>query len=325
MNMQTFVRSPLRLSLFGGGTDIPYVFREIERGCTITAALNLSITVGCSTLPFFKGIKLKYSNNETANNLDSLIHPIFKEALKYFNYDPNNSDGLEIISTASVPSGSGLGSSAAFTTSLVQCLSLHLKGKRIDKESLLKISTKIEHLSGNNQIGYQDQIASIYGSITKAKYSEENIEIIKPSFNWAKGMKDFIEKRGFLYKTNSREGISSNFINSESLKVKLDKYKEILSIAEKVDITNNIFNENEVLDLLIENSLLAKTMKSRTKEIEEFEELIKDYGSVYTKQLGAGGGGFIFCLFREENPKLPLNITKNMIRPIILEQGTTIL
>ena len=166
MNIQTFVKSPLRLSLFGGGTDIPYVYNTIGRGSTITAALDLYVAVGCSTLPFYKGIKLKYSNNENIINIESIVHPIFKEALKYFEYDPSIYKGLELISTASIPSGSGLGSSAAFTTSLVQCLSVHLKNEKFDSKKLLEISTQIEHLSGNDQIGYQDQVSSIFGSIT---------------------------------------------------------------------------------------------------------------------------------------------------------------
>ncbi len=325
MKIQTFVKSPLRLSLFGGGTDIPYIYNELGRGCTITAALDLFVAVGCSSLPFFNGIKLKYSNNETVQKLDSIIHPIFKEALSYFDYDPLNNNGLELISTASIPSGTGLGSSAAFTTSLVQCLSMHLKDEKIDQKSLLEISTKIEHLSGNDQIGYQDQVSSIFGSITKAIYHENNIEIIPASINWKNGMRNLLEKKGYLYKTNSRKGISSNFINKEELKTKLNHYEKVLSIAEKVNVNSDNFNENEILDFFIENSMLAKKVKVRTKEIKEFEDEITKYGAVYTKQLGAGGGGFIFCIFEDENPKLPKDILKNMIRPKINEAGTTIL
>tara|TARA_B100000242_G_scaffold155469_1_gene111103 strand:+ start:9524 stop:10501 length:978 start_codon:yes stop_codon:yes gene_type:complete len=325
MKIQTFVKSPLRLSLFGGGTDIPYIYKELGRGCTITAALDLFVAVGCSSLPFFNGIKLKYSNNETVQKLDSIIHPIFKEALSYFDYDPLNNNGLELISTASIPSGTGLGSSAAFTTSLVQCLSMHLKDEKIDQKSLLEISTKIEHLSGNDQIGYQDQVSSIFGSITKAIYHENNIEIIPASINWKNGMRNLLEKKGYLYKTNSRKGISSNFINKEELKTKLNHYEKVLSIAEKVNVNSDNFNENEILDFFIENSMLAKKVKVRTKEIKEFEDEITKYGAVYTKQLGAGGGGFIFCIFEDENPKLPKDILKNMIRPKIIESGTTIL
>ena len=86
MNNQTFVSSPLRLTLFGGGTDIPIIYNSLGRGFTITAALNLSVTVGCTSLPFYRGVKLKYSSSEATNNLENIIHPIFTEALNYFNY-----------------------------------------------------------------------------------------------------------------------------------------------------------------------------------------------------------------------------------------------
>ena len=82
LNNQTIVSSPLRLSLFGGGTDIPFIFNKLGRGITITASLDLPITVGCTTRPLDKGVKLKYSSNETAFDADSIVHPIFKEALK---------------------------------------------------------------------------------------------------------------------------------------------------------------------------------------------------------------------------------------------------
>ena len=87
MKLQTFVRCPLRLSLLGGGTDLPHVINRLGRGRTITGSLNLFVTVGCTNLPLFNGIKLKYSNNEIVGNIDSIIHPIFKEALKHFEFN----------------------------------------------------------------------------------------------------------------------------------------------------------------------------------------------------------------------------------------------
>ena len=135
MNVQTFVSAPLRLSLLGGGTDLPHVINQLKRGKTITASLNLFVTVGCTTLPFFKGIKLKYSNNEIISNVDSIIHPIYKEALNYFDFDTESQYGIELVSTASIPSGNGLGSSAAFTTSLMQCLGKHFHNQKYEKTS----------------------------------------------------------------------------------------------------------------------------------------------------------------------------------------------
>ena len=325
MNKQTFVKSPLRLSLFGGGTDIPYIYKKLGKGITITAAIDFYVTVGCSNLPLFNGIKLKYSNNETSKSIDSLIHPIFKEALNFFNYDPEDLGGIEIISTASIPSGNGLGSSAAFTTSLCKCLAMQLNNEDLSKKDLLEISTKIEHSSGNNQIGYQDQIASIYGSLTKATYSKDNIKIEYPSKAWEMGMIKMIESNGFLYKTNSRKGISSNFIGTESLSKKINLYEKVLSIAEKVNIQDASFNEDQIVSYLIETSILAKETKVRTKEIQEIEEKMKSIGAIYSKQLGAGGGGFVFCLFDKKDPYIPEDMLDKMLRPKIVKDGTKIL
>ena len=231
MSSQVFATSPLRLSLFGGGTDIPHVFNELGEGFTISAAIDLPIGIVCTRLPTFNGIKLKYSLNESIQSTKSIIHPIFKEALDYFNYQPNKNEGIEIISTASLPSGSGLGSSGSFTSSLVQCLSIFLNSKLLPKKELLRIATDIEIKSGNNQIGYQDQIAAIYGSIVGAKYSKNSIDTIYPSKNWTNGMKNLIESRGRLFRTNSREGLSSDFIHQNSFKIKKASYESILKIA----------------------------------------------------------------------------------------------
>ena len=311
MNNQTFVSSPLRLSLFGGGTDIPFVFNKLGRGISITASLDLPITVGCTSRPLEKGVKLKYSSNEIAFDLDSIVHPIFKEALKFFKYDFEKDIGIEIFSTASIQSGSGLGSSAAFTTSLLQCLSLHLKNKILDKQELLIAATEIEHKSGNDQIGFQDQVASIYGSVSIAKYSQNSIKVTSASEECEKGIIKLIESKGALFKTNPRSGISSNYINSKSLDKKIEMYKEVLKVADKIDFEKNIFNEKNLIDLLLETSTLAKKMKSRSQEIIDLEKQLEQLGVIYCKQLGAGGGGFVFCLFNNSDPEIPDHLKEN--------------
>lgn len=325
LNTQTIVSSPLRLSLFGGGTDIPFVFKKLGKGKTITASLNLFVTVGCTTRPFDKGVKLKYSSNEIALDIDSIIHPIFKEALKYFNYDFEIDKGIEIFSTASIPSGSGVGSSAAFTTSLMQCLSLHLKNNLLSKKDLLMVATDIEHSSGNNQIGYQDQVASIFGSVSIADYYENDINIYKASDSWEQGIIKLLEEKGFLFKTNPRTGISSNYINGVSLDKKLKMYEEVLNLAENIDLLNDNYDEEKLINLLIKTSVLAKKMKSRSKEIINIEDQLYKSGAVYCKQLGAGGGGFIFSLFDNNNPSIPKDLRDIMIRPKISNKGTSIL
>ena len=325
MNNQTFVSSPLRLSLFGGGTDIPSIFKRIGKGISITASLEMPVTVGTVTRPLDKGVKLKYSSNEIAYDLESIIHPIFKETLRYFEYNFENEKGLEILSTAPIPSGSGLGSSAAFTTSLVKCLSFHLRNKVIEDKELLMIATDIEHKSGNNQIGYQDQVASIFGSITKANYYEDDVQIMKVPENWEKGITKLIEERGFLFKTTSRTGISSNYIKTQKAENELKMYEKVLTIAENINFEKDDFNENKLIDLLCETSSLAKRMKTRSKEIEDIQNQLNKLGAIYSKQMGAGGGGFIFSLFDDKNPVFPKNLKEIMLRPKISKRGASIL
>ena len=325
MNNQTIVSSPLRLSLFGGGTDIPFIYKKLGKGKTITASLDMFVTVGCTTRPFDKGVKLKYSSNEIAQDIDSIIHPIFKEALKHFNYNFEIEKGIEIFSTASIASGSGLGSSAAFTTSLMQCLSIHLKNNLLSNKDLLMLSTDIEHKSGNDQIGYQDQVASIFGSVSIADYYENDVNINKASDSWQRGIIKLIEEKGFLFKTNPRTGISSKYINRITLEKKLKLYEEVLNIAENINLLNDNYDEDKLINLLIKTSLLAKKMKFRSQEVINIEDALYKLGAVYCKQLGAGGGGFIFSLFDTENPNIPKNLREKMIRPKISNEGTKIL
>ena len=324
MNIQTFASSPLRLSLLGGGTDIPHIFNKLSRGKTVTASLNLFVTVGCTCLPFFKGIKLKYSNNEIVENTDLIIHPIFKEALKHFGYNEKKYNGIEIISTASLPSGNGLGSSAAFTASLIQCLNKHLNNKLYDKNELLNLSTLIERKSGNNNIGFQDQVASIYGSFSSTTYQTNKIKVNSASKEWSEGMKNLIENRGFLIKTKSRKGLSSDFIQSQSLEKNFTTYEELLSLAEEVNIEKPIFEEEKIINLLTESAKISNQTKIRTKLINELEESLNNLGAIYSKQLGAGGGGFMFCLFKDKPKNVPANLKKLMLKPTINQGGTKV-
>ena len=138
-------------------------------------------------------------------------------------------------------------------------------------------------------------------------------------------MRDLIEKRGFLLKTESRTGLSSNFIEADLLEKNIKVYEQILNLAEELDITDSTFNEQKVIELLVESSKISKATKVRTRLIEELETCLKDAGAIYTKQLGAGGGGFIFCLFEKEPDKIPPNLKKLMLKPKISNDGLRIL
>ena len=109
------VRSPLRISLGGGGTDLPSYYMENE-GFLVAAAINKYVFVSVMN-PFSTGYTLKYSEYEHVQNIDEIKHPIIRESLK-LGFKKN----LEITTLADLPSGTGLGSSGSFTTALIKAL-----------------------------------------------------------------------------------------------------------------------------------------------------------------------------------------------------------
>src|SRR5437588_8799904 len=110
-------RSPLRISLGGGGTDLPSYYRE-HSGFLIAAAIDKYVYINVSRR-FVEGFLLKYSHLEEAATIEEIEHPIIREALSLVAVQERN---LEITSMADIPAGSGLGSSGSFTTALLKAL-----------------------------------------------------------------------------------------------------------------------------------------------------------------------------------------------------------
>src|SRR6202451_1329468 len=117
-------RSPLRISLGGGGTDLPSYYQE-HSGFLIAAAIDKYVYITLHRT-FVQELIIKYSKLERVNSLDEIEHPIIRESLKLLDTDFRR---LEITSMADIPSGTGLGSSGSFTTALLRAL--HVLKKNI--------------------------------------------------------------------------------------------------------------------------------------------------------------------------------------------------
>jgi D-glycero-alpha-D-manno-heptose-7-phosphate kinase len=113
-------RSPLRISLGGGGTDLPSYYREHE-GFLLAAAIDKYVFVNIMR-PFTPGIFLKYSNLEQVARIQEIKHPIVREVLAM---DGLEVPQVEITTLADIPSGTGLGSSGSFTTALIKAVYAH--------------------------------------------------------------------------------------------------------------------------------------------------------------------------------------------------------
>src|SRR5689334_20438012 len=161
-------RSPLRITLGGGGTDLPSYYRQHE-GFLIAAAIDKYVYVTVMR-PFISGIFLKYSHLEKADTVDEIQHPILREAIRMLDF---KTPQIEITTLADIPSGTGLGSSGSFTTALLKALYTHRR-RMILPDELARLACEIEIDKLNEPIGKQDQYIAAYGGITCFEFNKDD-------------------------------------------------------------------------------------------------------------------------------------------------------
>src|SRR6266550_9160274 len=160
-------RSPLRVTLGGGGTDLPSYYRE-HGGFLVAAAIDKYVYV-TAMRPFVSGIFLKYSQLEHVENAVEVQHPIIREAIQMLDF---RTPQLEITTLADIPSGTGLGSSGSFTTALIKALYAHRR-RTILPHDLARLACEIEIDRLNEPVGKQDQYIAAYGGITCFRFNPD--------------------------------------------------------------------------------------------------------------------------------------------------------
>src|SRR5579871_1297966 len=162
------VRSPLRITLGGGGTDLPSYYRE-RTGFLVAAAIDKYVYITVHQT-FVEDLIVKYSELERVRTVDELKHPIIREAFKLVGIEPR---GVEITSMADIPAGTGLGSSGSFTTALLKALHAHRK-QLIHPRELAEQACEIELDRLREPIGKQDQYIASYGGITCFRFNRDD-------------------------------------------------------------------------------------------------------------------------------------------------------
>ena len=153
-------RSPLRITLGGGGTDLPSYYRE-HGGFLIAAAIDKYVYVTVMR-PFTPGIFLKYSKLEHVDAIDDVQHPIIREAIRLLKF---RTPQVEITTLADIPAGTGLGSSGSFTTALLKALSAHRR-RLLHPSELAELACTVEIDRLGEPIGKQDQYIAAFGGVT---------------------------------------------------------------------------------------------------------------------------------------------------------------
>src|SRR3989454_390533 len=153
-------RSPLRITLGGGGTDLPSYYRQ-HGGFLIAAAIDKYVYVTVMR-PFVEGIFLKYSKLEYVETIEEVQHPIIREALQMVGF---KTPQVEITTLADIPAGTGLGSSGSFSTALLKALYAHRR-RLLHPSELAEFACEIEINRLGEPVGKQDQYAAAYGGVT---------------------------------------------------------------------------------------------------------------------------------------------------------------
>jgi D-glycero-alpha-D-manno-heptose-7-phosphate kinase len=286
-------RSPLRITLGGGGTDLPSYYRE-RTGFLVAAAINKYVYITINKR-FVAKILLKYMKNEEVETISQIEHPIFKEVLKHY---ADDTDALEINSIADVPGGTGLGSSGSFTVSLIKAIQANEK-KSVSVDELAKMACKIEIDILKEPIGKQDQYISAYGGVNCFTFnSDDTVEVSK--LNIDKDNLYNLEDNLLLFFTGYSRS-SSTILKEQDKKTRsmdmnmisnLDYVKALGLESKNALESGDLRRFGEIMHehWLHKKSRSSKISSSYINEIYEFG--LKN-GAIGGKLVGAGGGGFL--------------------------------
>ena len=295
-------RSPLRISLGGGGTDLPSYYRKYS-GFLISAAINKYVYIGLHNT-FEPGIYLKYSNYERVKKVDNIRHPIIKECIKSLNNKLFNN--IEIVSLADIPARTGLGSSGSFITALLLALYTHQK-KKINKRQLAELACSIEIDKLKEPVGKQDQYISSFGGIKKIKINKnghvdtKDLKINKKQINRLEN-KLSLFFTGYLRKSSK---ILSNqkkktLKNEKEMIKNLHDIKQLGIQSGAVLERGNLNDFAYIMDEHWKKKMERDKFMSNSKINKIYQIAIEKGGALGGKLVGAGGGGFLMFYSNDE-------------------------
>ncbi len=304
-------RTPVRIPLGGGGTDLPSYYTQYG-GSLLSAAIDKYIYVTVNKR-FEDSIRVSYSVTEIAEKAEKIKHPIVRGALKLLGID----SGVEITSIADVPSNTGLGTSSSFTVGLLNALHTYKKEKVSAKE-LAEEACFLEIELLKEPIGKQDQYVAAYGGVICLeidRLGNTKVEQLRLS----EDAKDQLENNTLLFYTGIRRSAgevlkSQNKATSVNHKKVVESLHQIKKIGEETKQAFEKEDLNRFGKLLDLHWLTKKKLSNKisSSQVNRWYEIARKNGASGGKLMGAGGGGFFmfYC-----------NNGKNGFRKIMKNEG----
>lgn len=287
-----FTRAPLRVSLGGGGTDLPSYYRR-QGGFLVSGAINKFVYMITHTV-FQRRYRMKYSEFEEVDDPREIKHPILREALcRHWAGEP-----LEIASLADVPAGTGLGSSGAYVVCLLKALAL-ARHRAITPGALAEDACEIEIDILGEPVGKQDQYVAAHGGICAYTFNPDDSVTVEPLELSEETLGRLHSNFMLFYTGDAREAATiladqdSRTQTGESEMIEnLDRTKEIGLESRRLLETGDLDRYAELMHEHWENKR-RRSPGMANPRVDELYELARDSGAVGGKLVGAGGGGFL--------------------------------
>lgn len=294
-------RTPFRISFAGGGSDMAAFYKR-HQGCVLSTTINKYMYVDIH--PTFNRSEtiIKYNKTEIVTDVRKLEHPIARQLLL-----DNKLSGVEIVSTADVPSGTGLSTSSAYTVGLLKAI-YAFQGKYVAQEKIAQRACELEIEKLGEPIGKQDQYGTAIGGMKFIKFLPDDRIEVEPIYSNRKYLKE-LEKNLLLFYTGlSHKAGEILKVQGKNVASEKDKFNNLVKMTELAYGMRRALIEGKIDDfgsILNENWLLKRKLASGISNefIEEHYETAMNNGALGGKLLGAGGGGFLlfYCPKEKQN------------------------
>lgn len=297
-------RTPFRITLGGGGTDLPSFYRE-HGGFILAVAIDKYMYLNVNTPILDDLIRVRYSKAETVRTLQEIEHPLARAALEHFGIE----NGIEIVSVADIPAGTGVGSSSCYLVGLMNALHA-LTQTPVSPRQLAEEACHIELELLHKPIGKQDQYMAAYGSLTtleiardgsvEARYLSIPVDVVEA-----------LENNLLLFYTGDVRDATAILTQQDQATRRKDA-AVVSSLTEIKDIGVEIASSIAAGKLrrfgeLMDIHWQAKKRLSKgitNPNIDAWYELAKRNGAIGGKISGAGGGGFLMLYCEAGKEKL---------------------
>lgn len=287
-----FTRAPLRISLGGGGTDLPSYYRRFG-GFLIGGAIDKYVYMLTHTV-FQKRYRLKYSEFEEVDDPAAIAHPILREAIvRHWRGDP-----LEIAVVADVPAGTGLGSSGTFAVCLLKALAL--AGRQATTPATLAAAAcEIEIDILREPVGKQDQYVSAHGGICAYTFHDDDTVTVEPLALAPETLARLRDNLLFFYTGETRSAsrqlayqVERTELGDEAMLENLHRIKQLGLRSRDLLVAGDL---DEYAQLLHEHweTKRQRSPEIATERIDDLYTLARRSGALGGKLVGAGGGGFL--------------------------------